>query len=157
MSSEAKHGFTRRQLIGAGAGTGAALLAGGSLSRAICDGYHCSVMCPTNSSRLYLRSGTIDPERRERRSGRGQLRDAAVYVDDIPLGACARRVSHGLATARLASPRHSGRRTSDSRSSAVEVLRSGLPGATAYLSFQGPRRSLGSRDRSTSVHPRTGG
>ncbi|MDQ6605034.1 MAG: phospholipase C, phosphocholine-specific [Actinomycetota bacterium] len=28
----------------------------------ICDGYHCSVMGPTNPNRLYLWSGTIDPD-----------------------------------------------------------------------------------------------
>ena len=38
MSVEAKHGLTRRQLIGAGAGTGAALLASGSSSKAMAVG-----------------------------------------------------------------------------------------------------------------------
>jgi phospholipase C len=35
MSAEVKHGLTRRQVIGAGAGAGAAVLAGGSLAKAL--------------------------------------------------------------------------------------------------------------------------
>jgi hypothetical protein len=74
------------------------------------------------------------------------LRRCRVRGQTVALWAFARDLN-GLATARLASPFHSRRRTTDWFSSAVEVLRPGLSGATAYLDFQGPCRPLGSRDR----------
>jgi phospholipase C len=62
MSTEVKHGLTRRQVIGAGAGAGAAMLAGGSLAKALAAGdaltdrrlreqvEHVVVLCQENRS-----------------------------------------------------------------------------------------------------------
>jgi phospholipase C len=50
----------------------------------VCDGYHCSMMGPTNPNRLYLRTGTIDAERRHGGPVLDKLRNAALHLDHLP-------------------------------------------------------------------------